>query len=85
MARMVFNALPCAPRVGETYASSARHPDGVVENRLDGLGVDAARVVLNDDRVLLDDDRDLGRDFGFLAGVEPVVDQAPWQITIGHS
>ena len=37
---------------------AARHPDGVVENRLDGLGVDPASVVLNDDRVLLDDDRD---------------------------
>ena len=34
---------------------AARHPDRVVENRFDGLGVDAARVVLNDDRVLLDD------------------------------
>ena len=54
---------------------AARHPDGIVEDRLDGLGADAARVVLNDDRVLLDDDRDLGGDFGFLAGVERVVDQ----------
>ena len=34
-----------------------------------------ARVVLNDDRVLLDGDRDLGGDFGFLAGVERVVDE----------
>ena len=75
MARMVFSAFPCAPLVGETYASRLRHPDGVVENRLDGLGVDPARVVLNDDRVRLDDDRDLGRDFGLLAGVERVVDE----------
>ena len=54
---------------------AARHPDGVVEHRLDGLGVDPASVVLNDDRVFLDDDRDLGGDFGFLAGVEAVVDE----------
>ena len=31
---------------------AGRDPDRVVENRLDGLGVDPARVVLNDDRVL---------------------------------
>ena len=54
---------------------AARHPDCVVENRLDGVGVDPARVVLNDDRVLFDDHRDLGRDLGFLAGVERVVDE----------
>ncbi len=54
---------------------AARDPDGVVENRLDGLGVDAAGVVLDDDRVRLDGDRDLGRDFGLLAGVERVVDE----------
>ena len=39
------------------------------------VGVDPARVVLDDDRVRLDDHRDVGRDLGLLAGVERVVDQ----------
>ena len=52
-----------------------RDPNRIVEDRFDGLGVDPAGVVPDDDRVALDDDFDLGRDLGFLAGVERVVDQ----------
>ena len=54
---------------------AAGDPDRVVEDRLDGLGVDPVRVVLDDDPVLFDDHRDVGRDLGLLAGVERVVDQ----------
>ena len=38
-------------------------------------GVDPVRVVLDDDPVRFDDHRDVGRDFGLLAGVERVVEQ----------
>ena len=52
---------------------TAGDPDHIIEDRLDGLGVDTARIVLDDDRSRIDDDRDVGRDLGLLAGIERVV------------
>ena len=66
-------ALRAAGRRDIRFA--ARHPDGVVEDRLDGCRVDPVRVVLDDDLVRFDDHRDGGGNLGLLAGVERVVEQ----------
>ena len=54
---------------------AARHPDRVVQDGLDRAGLDAAGVVLDDDRSGLDGDRDHRGDLGLLTGIERVVDQ----------
>ena len=53
----------------------AGHPDRVVENRLDGFGLDAAAVVLDGDRPVLYGNRDDRRDLGFLTGIQRIVHQ----------
>jgi hypothetical protein len=63
-----------APRRGDV-GLAAGDPDGVIEDRLDGLGLDPARVVLDGDRPGSDGDGDHRSDLGLLAGVERVVHQ----------
>jgi hypothetical protein len=52
---------------------AAGNPDRIIEDGLDGLGVDPARIVLDGDRSRIDDDLDHRGNLGLLGGIEGVV------------
>ena len=75
MARMVFSALPWAPRSGATYAS--RLETRLEKSRMvcDRLRRYAGAVVDDRDRAGLDLHQDLRSDARLFTGVERIVDQ----------
>ena len=64
---------------------AARNPDRIVEDRLDGFGIDAAAVILDRDRFRFHGDRDHRSDFGFLAASSSALSINSLSMTSGQS